>query len=211
MTWAVAGGLGPVLGGAFSTYLSWRWIFWLNLPVCGMAFALLLLFLDVHNPRTKFVDGVKAVDWAGSVSLIGLMVMVLLGLNFGGATFPWDSPKVICLVVFGCLMAILFLFNEGRLARYPIMPLGLFRRRSNAACLIIVFIQHFVRVFQVFGRHDLSLTMTTGSQFRRILSPTIFPSGKRSLTYLFRGFASPIDNDRSCYRHCLGDLHPPFW
>lgn len=145
MTWAVAGGIGPVLGGALAQKSLWRFIFWINLPVCGIAFGLLLIFLDVHNPKTKFVDGIKAIDWAGSVSLIGLMVMVLLGLNFGGATFPWGSPQVICLVVFGCLVAALFLFNEGRYARYPIMPLGLFRQKSNAACLIIVFIQHFVR------------------------------------------------------------------
>jgi len=145
VTWAVAGGIGPVLGGAFTQYLSWRWIFWVNLPVCGVAFGLLLLFLDVHDPKTRFVDGMKAVDWAGSISLIGLMVMVLLGLNFGGATFPWDSPKVICLVVFGILVAIFFLFNEARLAHHPVMPLGIFRQRSNAACLVIGFIQHFVR------------------------------------------------------------------
>lgn len=141
----MAGGIGPVLGGALAQKSLWRFIFWINLPVCGIAFGLLLIFLDVHNPKTKFVDGIKAIDWAGSVSLIGLMVMVLLGLNFGGATFPWGSPQVICLVVFGCLVAGLFLFNEGRYARYPIMPLGLFRQKSNAACLIIVFIQHFVR------------------------------------------------------------------
>ncbi|EXJ84231.1 hypothetical protein A1O3_04898 [Capronia epimyces CBS 606.96] len=144
VTWAVAGGLGPVLGGAFTQLLSWRWIFWINLPVAGVAFCLLLLFLDVHDPKTKFAQGMRAIDWAGSVSIIGLMVMVLLGLNFGGTVYPWDSPKVICLVVVGALMAIVFLFNEGRLARHPIMPLGLFRHKSNAACLALGFTQHFV-------------------------------------------------------------------
>lgn len=144
VTWAVAGGLGPVLGGAFTQLLSWRWIFWINLPISGTAFCLLLLFLDVHNPKTKFAEGIKAIDWAGSLSIVGLMVMVLLGLNFGGTAYPWDSPKVICLIVVGALVAVLFLFNESRLARYPIMPLGLFRNKSNTACLAIGFTQHFV-------------------------------------------------------------------
>ncbi|KIW71250.1 hypothetical protein, variant [Phialophora macrospora] len=143
-TWAVAGGVGPVLGGAFTQLLSWRWIFWINLPICGPAFCLLLIFLDVHNPKTKFSAGIKAVDWAGSVCMVGLMVMLLLGLNFGGAAFPWDSPTVICLIGVGVFMIILFVFNEGRLARHPIMPLGVFRNKSNVACLALGFVQHFV-------------------------------------------------------------------
>ncbi|ETI23328.1 hypothetical protein G647_05128 [Cladophialophora carrionii CBS 160.54] len=143
-TWAVAGGVGPVLGGAFTQLLSWRWIFWINLPICGPAFCLLLVFLDVHNPKTEFAAGIKAIDWTGSLCMVGLMVMLLLGLNFGGAAYPWDSPKVICLIGVGAFMIILFVFNEGRLARHPIMPLGVFRNKSNVACLALGFIQHFV-------------------------------------------------------------------
>ncbi|KAJ9612207.1 hypothetical protein H2200_003804 [Cladophialophora chaetospira] len=143
-TFAVAGGVGPVLGGAFTQLLSWRWIFWINLPICGPGFCLLWIFLDVHNPRTKFAEGIKAIDWAGSIAMVGIMVMVLLGLNFGGAAYPWDSPKVICLIAVGAFLAVLFVLNEGRFARHPIMPLGVFRSKSNVACLAIGFIQHFV-------------------------------------------------------------------
>jgi MFS family permease len=143
-TWAVAGGVGPVLGGALTQYLSWRWIFWLNLPICGPAFCLLLIFLDVHNPRTKFLDGVKAIDWTGSLAMVALMVMLLLGLNFGGAAYPWSSPKVICLIAVGAFVIVLFVFNEARVALHPIMPLGVFRNKSTVACLAIGFIQHFV-------------------------------------------------------------------
>ncbi len=78
--------------------------------------------------------------------------MVLLGLNFGGAAYPWDSPKVICLIAVGALLIILFVFNEGRLARHPIMPLGVFRSKSNVACLAIGFIQHFVCASKLHGQ-----------------------------------------------------------
>ena len=98
----------------------------------------------MHNPKTKFAEGIKAIDWTGSVTMVGLMVMLLLGLNFGGAAYPWDSPKVICLIAVGAFMIILFVFNEGRLARHPIMPLGVFRNKSNVACLALGFLQHFV-------------------------------------------------------------------
>ncbi|KAF7122213.1 hypothetical protein CNMCM5793_000170 [Aspergillus hiratsukae] len=142
--WALAGGIGPLLGGAFSQYVSWRWSFWVNLPVCGLAFVLLLLFLDVHNSKTKMLDGVRAIDWFGSLSILGLTLMLLLGLDFGGETFPWDSPKVICLIVFGSLCSLLFIYSEKRLAKYPLMPMSLFAQTSNIATLAVTFAHGFV-------------------------------------------------------------------
>lgn len=87
----------------------------------------------------------RAIDWFGSFSIIGLTIMLLLGLNFGGTTFPWDSPKVICLIVFGCVMGVLFVLSEKRLAEYPLMPLKLMRERSNVMCLLVAYFHGFVR------------------------------------------------------------------
>lgn len=88
LTIAVAGGVGPVLGGVLTEKLSWEWCFWVNLPIAGTTFLLLLIFLDVHNPRTGVLVGLKAVDWFGSLSILAMTLMLLLGLEFGGATFP---------------------------------------------------------------------------------------------------------------------------
>ncbi|KAL4913827.1 major facilitator superfamily domain-containing protein [Aspergillus aurantiobrunneus] len=142
-TWTIAGALGPVLGGSFTESITWRWIFWINLPVCGTAFVLLILFLDVHNPKTPIIDGIKAVDWFGSFSILAISIMVLLGLDLGGDTFPWDNPKVICLIVFGSLMSIAFIYSEKRLAKYPLMPLHIFKSRSNIACFLVDFTHGF--------------------------------------------------------------------
>jgi hypothetical protein len=62
--------------------------------------------VTVHNPKTPLIDGIKAVDWAGTVKILALTVMVLLGLDFGGQVFAWSSPKVICLIVFGALCGV---------------------------------------------------------------------------------------------------------
>lgn len=142
--WALAGGIGPILGGVFTQLVSWRWNFWINLPVSGSTFVLLAIFLDVHNPRTKAVEGIKAIDWFGSISILGLTLMLLLGLDFGGVIFPWTSPKVICLVVFGALMSVFFILSEKKLAKYPLMPLSIFSRRSNIASLIVCYAHGFV-------------------------------------------------------------------
>lgn len=142
----IAGGVGPILGGAFTEKLNWRWIFWINLPISGTTFILILIFLDVHDPKTPILEGLKAIDWLGSLSIIGMVLMLLLGLEFGGATVPWNSPKVICLIVFGALMSIAFIYSEKRLAQYPLMPLKLFTNRSNAACLFLTLWHGMVRL-----------------------------------------------------------------
>ncbi len=135
--WAIAGAIGPIIGGVLTDLATWRWCWWINLPCCGLAFVLLLFFLDVHNPRTPLVAGVKAIDWAGSLSILALTLMLLLGLDFGGDTFPWNSPKVICLILFGALCSLLFIWSEKRWAKYPLIPLGLFKESSNVASLLV--------------------------------------------------------------------------
>ncbi|KAJ5773340.1 Major facilitator superfamily domain general substrate transporter [Penicillium paradoxum] len=142
--WAFAGGVGPLLGGAFSQYVTWRWTYWINLPISGVTFVLLFFFLDVHNPQTKIMDGVKAIDWFGSISVLGLTLMLLLGLDFGGETFAWKSPQVICLIVFGALCSLLFVYSEKKLAKYPLMPMDIFARFSNIATLLVAFAHGFV-------------------------------------------------------------------
>ena len=137
--WAIAGAIGPILGGVLTDLATWRWCWWINLPCCGVAFVLLFFFLDVHNPRTPLVAGVKAIDWAGSLSILALTLMLLLGLDFGGDTFPWNSPKVICLLVFGALCSLLFIWSEKRWAKYPLIPLALFKEPSNVASLLVTF------------------------------------------------------------------------
>ena len=162
--WALAGGVGPILGGVLSELVSWRWIFWINLPISGTAFVLLLVFLDVHNPRTQVIEGIKAIDWFGSLSILGFTLMLLLGLDFGGATFPWSSPTVICLIVFGFVMSIFFVYSEKRLASYPLMPLALFRKRSNIAALLVTFLHGFVSsVLLCIRKRRLSKLRSIGS------------------------------------------------
>ncbi|KAE9369002.1 MFS general substrate transporter [Stipitochalara longipes BDJ] len=142
--WAISSAIGPVLGGVFTEKVSWRWCFYINLPITGTVFILLCFFLHLHNPKTPVWEGLKAVDWAGSLTIVGGTLMLLLGLEFGGVTYPWKSAKVICLIVFGILVATSFILNEWKFARYPVMPLRLFKTPSNIASLGVCFCHGYV-------------------------------------------------------------------
>ncbi|KAI4597328.1 hypothetical protein KJ359_004434 [Pestalotiopsis sp. 9143b] len=137
--WAIAGSIGPLIGGAFTQSVSWRWCFWINVPICAFVIGLTIIFLDVNNPRTKLGEGLMAVDWLGTLFIIAITSLICVGLDFGGTMFPWSSEKVICLIVFGFVTIGLFLFTEHRLAKYPLMPLGVFKSVSNNAVFILVF------------------------------------------------------------------------
>lgn len=142
--WAIAAGVGPIMGGSFTQLVSWRWNFWINLPVCGLTIVLLLIFLDVHNPKTKMTDGLKAIDWLGSLAILGFILMLLIGLDLGGTFFPWSSPRVVVLIVVGCFLGVMFILNEKHVAKHPLVPLRVFRKASNSACLLITGIQGMV-------------------------------------------------------------------
>ncbi|QQK48165.1 MFS drug transporter, putative [Penicillium digitatum] len=142
-TWAIAGALGPIVGGAFTTNVTWRWCFYLNLPVGGVSLFILVLFLHIESPKTPFWAGLRCIDWTGTFLIIGGTLMFLFGLEFGGVNYPWASPTVICLIIFGVFTWALAMFLEWKLAKFPIIPPRLFNEWYNILVLLICFCHGF--------------------------------------------------------------------
>lgn len=144
--WAIACAIGPVLGGALTSRVSWRWCFWINLPLDAIAFVVILFTLKLKTPKVPLVDGLKAIDWLGTLLIIGGTVMFLMGLQYGGITFPWASATVLSLLIVGPLLAAAFALVEWKIAKYPLIPLSIFQDRSAAGCLLFTFLHGIVYI-----------------------------------------------------------------
>ncbi|KAF5673962.1 hypothetical protein FDENT_10146, partial [Fusarium denticulatum] len=144
IVWAVASGIGPVLGGALTDRLNWRWCFWINLPIIAAVFVLLVFTLKLPSPNTPVWAGLKAIDWPGSFLIIGGTLMLLLGLYLGGVYEPWNSATVVALIVSGVVTGVLFIWNEWKLAEFPVLPVHLFKTSSSSSAYAVTFFHAFV-------------------------------------------------------------------
>ncbi|RLL96034.1 hypothetical protein CFD26_104292 [Aspergillus turcosus] len=148
VVFAIGTSLGPFIGGAIVSNTTWRWVFYLNLPIGGVGLLLLILFLQVNYDReTSIPTKLKRLDYLGNMLLVGAIVAILIALSWGGTRYPWSSGHVVAPLIIGLLGIPAFvLFQASPLVKDPTTPLHLFGNRTSS----IAFFQTFMHGFLSF-------------------------------------------------------------
>ena len=178
-TFGLASIAGPLLGGLFTTKATWRWCFWINVPIGGLAIAGLLLILPAKPPPRKYVgvsflQRVWQFDPIGTALLLPGLVLLLLALQWGGTEYPWSSARVVVLLVLGLLLLIAFGITQSWAGDDGTVPPRIFGQRSIAAA---------TAVSLAFGSTLLILTFYLPIWFQAIKGQSAVGAGIRLLPY----------------------------
>jgi len=133
----IASVVGPVVGGYLTDNLTWRWVFYVNVPVGIIALAAVFFFLPSVAHKASWRD----IDFLGAVTLAATLVPLLVGLSIT-RDHDWSSPEVLGLLAFSAIMGLIFFLIEQR-EKHAIVPFGLWKNRTFAVSMITSFFVAF--------------------------------------------------------------------
>jgi MFS family permease len=152
MVLTIGTSMGPFVGGAIVDNTTWRWVFYINLPIGGLTFVLLLIFLRVEcEKEMSLSQKLKRIDFVGNAILMASTTAVLYALTYGGSRDSWSSTIVLLPLIFGMAgLGLFILFEHQEWAQESVIPLRLFKNRTAAVVSTNTFLSAMLLYWAIF-------------------------------------------------------------
>ncbi|CZR53581.1 related to MFS multidrug transporter [Phialocephala subalpina] len=150
LVWLVGAVVGPVLGGAFSEKLSWRWIFWISLIFSAISFALVFMFLHVDAKVRSLRHVAQDIDWFGAFLFVASLTSFLIPLSWGGITYSWNNVRTLLPLILGVTGLVGWGLFEQFVATKPMIRLLVLGNRTAAVTYFGIFIHGMISFILIY-------------------------------------------------------------